>query len=136
MQAAVVDDVQCKFTPTRRVDDVGCMLGPQATDVLDATWREDMDPETLPMPVHVLQNEFDESSLHQFSDGSRNMFSLDANAFSQAALCLLDGIEAPPCGVDVPQMEHHTVQHRERLRRISHDVDSSPFHRNLPPFRL
>ena len=136
MKSAVVYDFKGKFVANGRFDDVRCMFCTQTLDLFDAAGCEHMDPETLSMAVHALQDEFDGSPLHQCSDRARNVFSLDANAIRQTPLCLLDRFGPSSCGVHMSQVKHHAVQHWERLRCISHRVKSWLVHRNLPPFRL
>ena len=124
MKAAAVDNIQCRFSAMRRVYDVGGMLRPQATDVFDATWRENVDPETLPMAVHALQDEFDVTTFHQFSDRSWHVLSLNSNALGHTRLRLLHGLQTPSSSVNMTEMKHDAVQHRERLRLVSHKANS------------
>tara|TARA_B100001079_G_C16199219_1_gene420722 strand:- start:340 stop:714 length:375 start_codon:yes stop_codon:yes gene_type:complete len=124
MKASTVDDVQCKFTTSGRVDQVPCMFGAQAVDLFDTAWRQDMDSEALPMPVNPLQDEFDETTFHQFSDRSGNVLALNSNAFCHPRLRLLYGLQTPSTWVNVTEMKHDAFQHRERLRIVSHEVDS------------
>jgi hypothetical protein len=100
------------------------MLGAQPVHLLDAAWREDMDPQALPMAVHALQNKFDETTLDQFSDRSGHVFTLNSNALGHPRLCLLHRIQTPSSRVNVTEMKHDTLQHRERLRVVSHEANS------------
>jgi hypothetical protein len=56
------------------------MIGSQTLDLLNAAWRQDMDPEALPMTAYPLQDEFDEATFHQLSNRSRHVLALDSNA--------------------------------------------------------
>ena len=56
------------------------MIASQSLDLFNAAWRQDMDPEALPMAAHPLQDEFDEATFHQLSNRSRHVLALDSNA--------------------------------------------------------
>ena len=100
------------------------MLGAQPVHLLDAAWRQDMDPQALPMAVHALQDEFDVTTFHQFSDRSWHVLSLNSNALGHTRLRLLHGLQTPSSSVNMTEMKHDAVQHRERLRLVSHKANS------------